>query len=138
MADSPVLPPMRIALTRSACFALTAFVLIALWEALTFELPREPQSEVWKQRLLVHIFLIIVVALGSVVGALLGFSYFPANRTLTLWRLATLGAIFAVVMFFVLAPLVLARSFVAVFIGSLLLSAILVQIGGRALARSAA
>ena|SRR5438128_1539417 len=129
---------MRIALTRSFWFALAAFVLVALWEVLTFELPREPQSEVWKQRLLLHAFLLVVLVFGSIIGALLGFSYFPSNRTLTPWRLVALGAIFAFVMFFAIAPLVLAGSFVAVFIGSLLLSAILVQVGGRILARSAA
>jgi hypothetical protein len=125
-------------LKRTFCFALAAFVFIALWEIVTTELPREPQSDAWKQRLLMHAFLILVVALGSVVGALLGFSFFPADRTLTLWRLAALGAIFAFVMFLSLAPLVLAGSFVAVFIGASLLSAIVVQIGGRILAPSAA
>jgi hypothetical protein len=79
-----------------------------------------------------------VVALGSVVGALLGFSFFPTDRTLTLWRLAALGAIFAFVMFFSLAPLILAGNFVAVFIGASLFSAIVVQVGGRILAPSAA
>jgi hypothetical protein len=129
---------MRVALKRSLCFALAAFVLIALWEIVTFELPREPQSDAWKQRFLAHTFLVLVVALGSVVGALLGFSFFPTDRTLTLWRLAALGAIFAFVMFFSLAPLILAGNFVAVFIGASLFSAIVVQIGGRILAPSAA
>jgi hypothetical protein len=128
----------RIALIRSAWFTLAAIVLIVAWDLFTFELLREPQSEVWKHRLLMHVFLLLDVILGAIVGALLGFSYFPPHRTLTSWRLAALGAVFALVMFFALAPLAWSGSFVAVFVGSLLLAAILAQIGGRILATSAA
>jgi len=125
-------------LIRSAWFTLAAIVLIAAWDLFTFELLRESGSEVWKHRLLMHVFLLLHVILGAIVGALLGFSYFPPNRTLTSWRLAALGGVFALVMFFAAAPLAWSGSFVAVFVGSLLLAAMLAQIGGRILATSAA
>src|SRR5688500_13452456 len=129
---------MRVALIRTLWFTLTAFVLIVLWEVLTFELPREPRSEVWNQWLLLHTMLVAVSVVGSLTGALLGFGWFPGNRSLPAWRVAALGAVFALVMFFALGPLIVAGGFVSVFVGALVLAAIVAQLGGRALAGDAA
>src|SRR4051794_16455629 len=95
---------MTVALVRSLWFSLSVFVLVALWEVLTFQLPREPHIEVWKRQLAVHLLLVVAIALGALFGGLFGFYFLPTGHSFTLWRLATLGGLLAAVTFFTVAP----------------------------------
>ena len=113
---------MRVSLARSALVSVTLLVLLLLWELLTFELPREQHMAVGKQNLAIHVVLLASLTVGSLVGAFLGFAFFPRGRALTHWRLAALGAMLFVLLFFAIAPLASVGGFVAAFVGALVLA----------------
>ena len=121
---------------RSAWFSLSVLIVAVLWELLSFELPREPLSEAWKQRLAGHILLVAVVGLSSFSGALLGFYFFPEGHSIGAWRVVALGFTFVIVIFFAVVPLLSVGGVVATFVGLLLIAALLVQSGGRWLAQN--
>jgi hypothetical protein len=90
---------MHIALVRSLWFALLVLLIVAAWEVLTFELPREPMSSIWKQHLVVHLLLVIAIGGGALLGSFLSFYFFPVAGLFPIFRLAVMGGAFALVTF---------------------------------------
>lgn len=129
---------MTLALTRSLLFSLATLVLMTGWEALTFEFPREPQTSVWNEGLILHATLVGVIALGAFTGGIVGFYFFPKGRSIKVKRLALLGAIFALIVFFGLGPIVMVGGVLAVFVASFVLAAILAQTVGRLFSQNGA
>lgn len=121
---------------RSLWFSLSVLLLMVLWEVLTFELPREPISIVWKERLFSHAVLVGLVAVGALIGGAIGFYFSPSGQVLSMWRLAALGVVFALVIFFAIVPLLQLGSEMAVFVGSVVVAAVIVQTVGRFLAQN--
>jgi hypothetical protein len=127
---------MAIALVRSLWFALAVLLIVAVWEVLTFELPREPISNAWSQRLFIHLLLAGAISGGALLGSFLSFHFLPVAGLLPTIRLLALGATFALVTFFLIAPIAKLGGFVIAFVSSTILAAVLVQTVGRLLAQN--
>ena len=56
---------MKVALVRALLFSATGLVVILIWEVFTFEIPREPISEVWMNRLWFHTFVVIAILIAT-------------------------------------------------------------------------
>lgn len=63
---------MKLAPIRGLLFAIAALAVIAVWELLTLELPREPVSEIWKSRLFLHVGLALGITVSVFAGATAG------------------------------------------------------------------
>lgn len=127
---------MSIALVRSLWFALAVLLIVTAWEVLTFELPREPISNTWSQRLLIHLLLVGAICGGALLGSFLSFHFLPVAGFLPTIRLVALGVTFALVTFFLIAPIAKLGGFVAAFVSSIVLAVVLVQTVGRLLAQN--
>ena len=127
---------MAIALARSLWFALAVLLIVSAWEVLTFELPREPISNAWSQRLSIHLLLVAAISCGALLGSFLSFQFLPVAGLLPTIRLLALGATFALVTFFLIAPIAKLGGFIAAFVSSIVLAAVLVQTVGRLLAQN--
>jgi hypothetical protein len=129
---------MKLALLRALLFAATAVAIIVLWEVLTFELPPEPVSEVWKQRAWLHAFVVLGIAVATFVGAIVGFKMVPADRALTKWRVTVVGGLYALPAFSLLVIVAEATSPVGGFVALTVVAAVVAFIGGLLLSRHAA
>lgn len=129
---------MTIPLIRSLWFGLAVLLIVATWEMLTFELPREPISDTWSQRLFVHVLLVGAISGGALLGGFLSFRFLPVTGLLPTIRLVALAATFALAIFFLVAPIAKLGGFVATFVSSTALAAVLVQTVGRLLAQNGA
>jgi hypothetical protein len=129
---------MKLALLRALLFAATAVAVIVVWEVLTFELPREPVSEVWKQRAWLHALVVLGSAVATFVGAVAGFKMVPADRALTKWRVAVVGGLFALPAFSLLVLTAESASPVGGFVALAVVAAVVAFVGGRLLSRHAA
>jgi len=129
---------MKLALVRALVFAIAGFGVIALWEVLTFELPREPVSEVWESRLWLHVALAASIAVATFAGAIAGFRLLPRRRRLSHKRIAVLGALFGLPAFGLLVfGFGLAGRFGA-FVVLVVVSAMAAYVGGWLLSQHAA
>ena len=129
---------MTIPLIRSLWFSLAVFLIVAGWEVLTFELPRESVSDTRSQRLVIHVLLVGAISGGALVGGFLSFRFLPVAGLLPTIRLVALAATFALATFFLIAPIAKFGGFVAAFASSTALAAVLVQTVGRLLAQNGA
>lgn len=124
---------------NSLWFSVTVLLLLAFGEFLTFQMPGSwPPDEAWSQLLMAHLMLVLIIAAGSLVGALLGFRFFPAGRHLTSLRLVILGGVFVCIAFFAIPPSLDTNVLLAAFLGACLLAVGVVQTAGRLLARKEA
>ena len=139
---------MKRVLKQASLFAITGLALLSAFEALTFELPREPMSDLWRDRALAHGAIVVGLTVVAFFGSAFGFRLLPATRILRKRAILAIGAIFAFAAFTLLAPAVesfapLAPTvnFGGVLIAipmSLLLAAVVAFVGGRVLSRNAA
>lgn len=129
---------MKLALLRGLLFAIASLGVIAIWEVLTFELPREPVSEAWKSRLLLHIALALGITVSVFAGATAGFRLIPSTRRLSNMRVAVFGAIFGLPAFSLLVFAFGVAGVVGAFVVLVGASAAAAFIGGRLLSQHAA
>jgi hypothetical protein len=129
---------MKVALARALLFAAAAVAVVLVWEVLTFELPREPISEVWTQRAWLHAFVVIGIAIATFAGSVAGFRMVPANRVLKKRRIALFGAVFALPAFSLLVIAMDATGPVGGFISLVVVAAVAAYVGGRLVSRHAA
>ena len=129
---------MKIALLRGLLFAIAGLGVIVVWEVLTFELPREPMSDVWKNRLLLHVALALGIAVSIFAGATAGFRLLPDGRALSKKRIALFGATFGLPAFSLLVFALGVAGVVGAFTILVAASAAASFVGGRLLSRHAA
>jgi hypothetical protein len=129
---------LKVALLRALLFAATAVAVVLLWEVFTFELPKEPMSEVWRQRAWLHVIVVLGIAIATFAGAIAGFKLVPANRVLPKTRIAIFGAIFALPAFSLLAFAMEAAGPIGGFVALVVVAAVAAFVGGRLLSRHAA
>lgn len=129
---------MKAALVRALLFAASAVAVVFIWELFTFELPREPVAEAWRQRAWLHAFVVLGIAVATFAGAAAGFRMLPANRMLKKRRIAAFGALFALPAFSLLVMAMEATGPVGGFVALVVVAAAAAYIGGRLLSRHAA
>ena len=129
---------MKAAFLRALVFALTGLGVIAVWEVLTFELPREPVSDEWLNRLWLHVAVALGIAVSTFAGAIAGFRLVPRGRILSNKRVALFGAVFGLPAFSMLVFAVGVAGVVGAFIALVVVSALPAFVGGRLLSRHAA
>ena len=108
---------MRTALLRAFVFSAAGLLVVAIYEALTFELPPKGGSAVWEQRLSLHIGLTVVVALVALFGSLTGFALSASGRRVSLKVAAALGILFTAVTALLLVPIAISAGLI---LGSML------------------
>jgi hypothetical protein len=119
-------------------FSATGLAVILIWEVFTFELPREPISQVWTNRLWLHTVVVLGIAIATFVGALAGFKLLSPGRILPKKRIAIFGAIFALPGFSLLVFTMGIAGPVIGFIALVVVTAAASFAGGRLLSRHAA
>ncbi len=129
---------MKTASLRALVFALTGLGVIALWEFLTFELPRAPVSEEWLSRLWLHVTVALGITIATFAGAIAGFKLVPRGRVLSTKRVALFGAVFGLPAFSMLVFAIEAAGLVGGFTVLVAVSALAALVGGRLLSRHAA
>ena len=129
---------MKPALLRGLLFAIAGLGAIAVWEVLTFELPREPVSEVWKSRLFLHVALALGITVSVFAGATAGFRLLPSSRRLSSTRVAVFGAIFGLPAFSLLVFAFGVAGVIGAFVVLVVASAAAAFVGGRLLSQHAA
>ena len=129
---------MKTAFLRALVFALTGLGVIALWEILTFELPREPVSEEWLSRLWLHAAVALGITVATFAGAVAGFKLVPRGRVLSTKRVALFGAVFGLPAFSMLAFAIGVAGVVGGFTALVVVSVLAALVGGHLLSRHAA
>jgi hypothetical protein len=122
---------MGTALLRALVFAVSAALILVLWELSTFDLPRLPVSVEWKARASAQLVLLAAVVAAGFAGSAVGFALLPAGTALRRKAAVALGFVFAVLVFVVL-PFATAAGLAATSGATLLLAACVAYVGGRA------
>lgn len=129
---------MRTALVRSSWFALAVLALLVAWGLAMLEMPQQPPSGDWKERVALHIILLVATVVGAFLGGLPAFRLMPARLVFSRRRLFVLGALFTLIAFFSTTLLLLLGENLVTFVfGMAVLAAVFVQTVGRLFPRTA-
>jgi hypothetical protein len=111
-------------------FALAVLLLDLALEAITFEMPFSREWGVWKEMLLAHILIVVMVSVCALTGGFIGFYLFPKARILKVGQLFWVGAAF-VAGVFVVDNILATGGLTYLFLGLTVFAFIVVQSVGR-------
>jgi hypothetical protein len=121
---------MKIILKRTLWFALAVLLLDLALEAITFEMPFSREWGVWKEPLVAHILIVVMVSICALTGGFIGFYLFPKARILKIKQLFWVGAAFVAVVF-VVENILVASGLTYLLLGLNVFALIVVQSVGR-------
>jgi hypothetical protein len=121
---------MKVILKRTLWFGLAVLLLDLALEAITFEMPFSREWGVWKEGLVAHILIVVMVSICALAGGFIGFYLFPKARILKVRQLFWVGAAFVAVVF-VVDNLLAAGGLTCLLLGLTVFAFIVVQSVGR-------
>jgi len=128
---------MKAIVKQTLWFTLAALLLDLALEAITMELPFSRDLRAWKQKLVVHLLIVMAVSICALVGGSIGFYFLPKNREFNVRQLFWIGASFVAVAF-VTSDLLAGGGLAGLLLGLTVIALIVVQSVGRWIARRGA